>query len=76
MSFYSGSFISNPMGEIICSLGEGEDMLIQKIDTNEIKNTRNLLQFLRDRRTDTYMPLLKKQIRRLKNVVVAPLDTQ
>ncbi|MDZ5607790.1 carbon-nitrogen hydrolase [Bacillus pseudomycoides] len=61
MTFYGGSFISNPMGEIICSLEEEEGVLIQTIDTKEIENARNLLQFLRDRRTDTYLPLLEKE---------------
>ncbi|WP_410984544.1 carbon-nitrogen hydrolase [Bacillus cereus] len=60
-AFYGGSFISNPMGEIICSLEEEEGILIQKIDMKEIEVARNLLQFLRDRRTDTYSLLLEKE---------------
>ncbi|MBE7118411.1 carbon-nitrogen hydrolase [Bacillus cereus] len=62
MCFYGGSFISNPMGEIVCSLGEEEGILIQKIDTKEINEARNLLQFLRDRRTDTYSLILEKEV--------------
>jgi N-carbamoylputrescine amidase len=50
------------MGEIVCSLGEEEGILIQKIDTKEINEARNLLQFLRDRRTDTYSLILEKEV--------------
>lgn len=62
MSFYGGSFISNPIGEIILSLDEQEGILVQSINLKEIEFARNLLQFLRDRRTDTYGPILEKTL--------------
>lgn len=61
MNFYGGSFISNPLGEIIQSLDDKEGILVEEIDLHEIEFTRNLLQFLRDRRTDTYGPILGKE---------------
>ena len=61
MSFYGGSFISNPMGDIIQSLDDEEGILVEEIDLKEIEFTRNLLQFLRDRRTDTYRPILETE---------------
>lgn len=61
MKFYGGSFISNPLGEIIQSLDDKEGILVEEIDLQEIEFTRNLLQFLRDRRTDTYGPILGKE---------------
>lgn len=61
MTFYGGSFVSNPLGDILQSLDDKEGILIQEIDKQEIDFTRNLLQFLRDRRTDTYGPLLEKE---------------
>ena len=61
MNFYGGSFISNPLGEIIQSLDDKEGILVKEIDLQEIEFTRNLLQFLRDRRTDTYGPILGKE---------------
>ncbi|RJS59356.1 carbon-nitrogen hydrolase [Bacillus sp. PK3_68] len=61
MSFYGGSFVSNPLGEILQSLDDKEGILIQEIDKQDIDSTRNLLQFLRDRRTDTYGLILEKE---------------
>ncbi|MFF2287982.1 carbon-nitrogen hydrolase [Peribacillus butanolivorans] len=60
MRFYGGSFISNPMGDIVQSLDEVEGILVQEINIKEIEFARNLLQFLRDRRTDTYGPILEQ----------------
>lgn len=59
MTFYGGSFVSNPLGHILQSLNSQEGILIQEIDKTEIDFARNLLQFLRDRRPDTYGPLLQ-----------------
>ncbi|MGG0031173.1 nitrilase-related carbon-nitrogen hydrolase [Priestia megaterium] len=61
MTFYGGSFVSNPMGEILQSLTDEEGILIQEVDLKEIDSARNLLQFMRDRRPDTYELLLKKE---------------
>lgn len=61
MSFYGGSFVSNPLGDIMQSLDDEEGILIQEVDLKEIDFARNLLQFLRDRRTDTYGLLLEKE---------------
>jgi len=61
MTFYGGSFVSNPMGEILQSLTDEEGILIQEVDLKEIDSARNLLQFMRDRRPDTYELLLRKE---------------
>ncbi|CEH28970.1 N-carbamoylputrescine amidase [Aneurinibacillus migulanus] len=61
MTFYGGSFVSNPLGNILQSLDDEEGILIQKIDKSEIDFARNLLQFMRDRRPDTYGLLLQKE---------------
>jgi N-carbamoylputrescine amidase len=63
MTFYGGSFVSNPMGDIIQSMNDEEGILIQEIDLEEIDRARNLLQFLRDRRPETYHPLLQREIK-------------
>lgn len=60
MTFYGGSFVSNPMGEILQSLDMEEDILIHTIDLKEIDLARHLLHFLRDRRPETYGPLLTR----------------
>jgi len=61
MTFYGGSFVSNPLGEIIQVLDDQEGILIQEIDKDEIDFARHLLQFLRDRRPDTYGLLLERE---------------
>ncbi|MEH7108975.1 carbon-nitrogen hydrolase [Bacillus sp. JJ1764] len=67
MTFYGGSFISDPLGKIMQSLDDEEGIIIQEIDRNEIDFARNLLQFLRDRRPDTYGPLLQVEAFNNKN---------
>lgn len=61
MTFYGGSFVSNPMGEILHSLDSEEGILIQEVNLKEIDLARNLLQFMRDRRPDTYQLLLQRE---------------
>lgn len=62
MSFYGGSFISDPLGNILSSLDGKEGVIVQEVDLSEIEKTRRILQFFRDRRVDTYEPLLQKEI--------------
>jgi N-carbamoylputrescine amidase len=60
MSFYGKSFVSGPLGDILAQGGEGEEILIATCDRKQIREARNLFQFFRDRRVDTYGPLLEK----------------
>lgn len=64
MTFYGRSFISNPWGDV---LAEGsrdqEEVLIAELDLDEIKRARDILQFHRDRRVDSYGEILKLSIR-------------
>jgi N-carbamoylputrescine amidase len=60
MTFYGGSFISNPYGEVLAKGDNESDMVITAtLELKEIQKFRNLLQFYRDRRPDTYQELLK-----------------
>lgn len=60
MTFYGRSFISNPWGTILTEARTKEDeIIIQEVDLSEIKRARDILQFHRDRRPDTYQQLLK-----------------
>ncbi|TYP70662.1 carbon-nitrogen hydrolase [Paenibacillus methanolicus] len=63
MTFYGGSFVSNPMGDIVQSLDDEEGILIQKVELGEIDFARNLLQFMRDRRPETYGMLMTRDSR-------------
>lgn len=60
MSFYGKSFIANPFGAIIADAGHQDEIILATCDLSEIRASRELLQFFRDRRVDTYQPLLKK----------------
>ena len=60
MTFYGRSFISNPWGDM---LAEGsrdqEEVLVAELDLDEIRRARDILQFHRDRRVDSYGEILK-----------------
>ena len=60
MTFYGNSFISDPFGTLIAEANDQENILYANCDFAKIKEARELLHFLRDRRTDTYAPLLKQ----------------
>ncbi len=60
MTFYGNSFISDPFGTLIAEADEKENILYADCDLKKIREARELLHFLRDRRTDTYAPLLKQ----------------
>ncbi len=62
MTFYGNSFVSNPYGEIIAKADNIETILYANIDLKINKEAANLLQFHRDRRVDTYQPLLQMVI--------------
>lgn len=62
MSFYGRSFISDPLGEMLAEAGEEEAILYADCQMDKIRAARELLHFLRDRRIDTYEPLLKRLI--------------
>jgi N-carbamoylputrescine amidase len=62
MTFYGNSFVSNPYGEILSKGGQDEAIVYADVDFTICKEAANLLQFHRDRRVDTYAPLLKTVI--------------
>jgi N-carbamoylputrescine amidase len=62
MTFYGNSFISNPNGDIL-ACGTTHEMIVQaEVDLREIRRFRDLLQFHRDRRPETYGELMHKVI--------------
>ncbi|KIL76658.1 carbon-nitrogen hydrolase [Bacillus badius] len=63
MTFYGRSFISNPWGTVIKEAETKENEIIMaEIDLSEVTHARNVLQFHRDRRPDSYGELLKRVI--------------
>ncbi len=63
MKFWGGSFISNPFGTVLCQASHDmEEVLIQEIDTDKTDSYRTHWPFLRDRRIDSYQPIVKRFI--------------
>ena len=63
MEFYGRSFVSDPWGNIIAEAKRNEeDTLVAELDLDEIKRARDILQFHRDRRVDSYQEILKMSI--------------
>ena len=58
--FYGSSYICNPRGKIIAKGSEDKDeIVIGDVDLDMIKEVRNLWQFYRDRRPETYNKLVE-----------------
>lgn len=60
MTFYGESFVADPFGEVLARAGAEEEVLIADLDLGRIRELREILHFLRDRRIDTYRPLLER----------------
>ena len=61
--FWGGSFVSNPFGTILFQAShEREEVSVVEIDLEQNKHYRSIWPFLRDRRIDTYKPILKRYL--------------
>jgi N-carbamoylputrescine amidase len=53
--FYGSSYVCNPRGELLCEASEDRDELVTAdMDMEQVREVRNLWQFFRDRRPETY----------------------
>jgi N-carbamoylputrescine amidase len=58
--FYGSSYFVNPRGKIIAQASSDKDELVTgEMDMEMVREVRNLWQFFRDRRPDTYGPLVR-----------------
>ena len=58
--FYGQSYFCNPRGQIVAQASrDKEELLVADLNLDEIKEVRNTWQFYRDRRPETYEPLVK-----------------
>jgi len=58
--FYGSSYFVNPRGKIIAQASEDKDELVTgDMDMEMVREVRNLWQFFRDRRPETYGDLVK-----------------
>lgn len=57
--FYGSSYFVNPRGQIIAQASEDKDeLLVTELDLDMIREVRDSWQFFRDRRPETYTPLV------------------
>lgn len=60
MDFYGSSFVTNPRGEIIAMANDKTDeVLVVDVDFDMNRQIRNLWQFYRDRRPETYLEMIR-----------------
>ncbi|WP_374764442.1 nitrilase-related carbon-nitrogen hydrolase [Yunchengibacter salinarum] len=60
--FYGQSYFVNPRGQIEAEASRTEDeLLIHDMDMDMVREVRNLWQFFRDRRPETYGPLTRQE---------------
>lgn len=62
VSFWGHSFVAGPFGQILTEGGTDEQILTKEIDLSKIEKQRQVWPFFRDRRIDTYEPILKRFI--------------
>jgi N-carbamoylputrescine amidase len=63
VKFWGGSFISNPMGTLIYKAShDKEEVIVQEVDLAKSDSYRIHWPFLRDRRIDSYQPIIKRFI--------------
>lgn len=63
MKFWGGSFIANPFGSILYEASHGnEEVIVHEIDTAKTDSYRTHWPFMRDRRIDSYQPIIKRFI--------------
>lgn len=62
ISFWGHSFVAGPFGKTISEAGSKEEILLVEIDLSRIEKQRQTWPFFRDRRIDTYEPILKRFI--------------
>lgn len=60
--FWGHSFVAGPFGQMLGEAGSDEEILIREIDLAKIEKQRQIWPFFRDRRIDTYGPILKRYI--------------
>ena len=63
MKFWGGSFVSNPFGTLLYKAShDQEELAVIDIDTEKSDSYRTHWPFLRDRRIDSYSPIVKRYI--------------
>lgn len=62
IDFWGQSFVAGPFGQLLGRAGREEEILTVAFDLSKIEKQRQVWPFFRDRRIDTYEPILKRYI--------------
>ncbi len=63
MKFWGGSFVANPLGTLLYKASHNqEEAVVVELDLNKTDSYRTHWPFLRDRRIDSYQPIVKRFI--------------
>lgn len=62
IKFWGHSFMAGPFGQMQAEAGTEEEVLITEVDLAKIEKQRQIWPFFRDRRIDSYDPILKRFI--------------
>ena len=63
MNFWGGSFIADPFGKVLYQAShDQEEIHVQELNLDKIEKTRIHWPFLRDRRIDSYGPILNRYL--------------
>ncbi|MET0552895.1 MAG: carbon-nitrogen hydrolase [Vicinamibacteria bacterium] len=54
LEFWGSSFVADPFGVVVAEAGQGEEVLVAKVDLARMEDVRRNWPFLRDRRIDAY----------------------
>ncbi len=61
LEFWGGSFLADPFGRLIAQAShDREEILIGEVDLKHLEDTRRNWPFLRDRRIDSYAPIVER----------------
>ena len=62
-NFWGGSFVANPFGTVLAQAPHDKpETMVVEIDLNQNRKYREVWPFLRDRRIDTYQPVMNRWI--------------
>jgi len=63
LKFWGGSFVANPFGRVLYQASHtDEEIIVQELDLDKSDYYRSHWPFLRDRRIDSYQPIVKRLI--------------
>ncbi|MDX1618048.1 MAG: carbon-nitrogen hydrolase [Balneolaceae bacterium] len=60
VTFWGHSFVAGPFGQLVGRAGGNEEVMVVEVDLAKIEKQRQVWPFFRDRRIDTYSPILKR----------------